>query len=323
MQPAIQQYQPWPTIFQLLLKFAVFCLLAFVILNFVIGPIILHTSLGNIFDWYGPLEALNKSRHPDQSEVVYVGDSVGQQLLPRQIFPNSYMANGAKLVVGNTIICSNILSRESAVKHIVYISVPVALGQPFERERTYRNFMKPFFIRENFPHFSESLWTKIKEKPVAMLSLLPIIKVIGCFDDVNYSKGEAGNWHVLSALSIEYLKRLKTLADDAGVQLTFRAPPLPLSMRELTDDWGVMRAQAREHDLEGILGPYFDKIVYLEDDYFRPGILNGFQDAHLEPNYLQQHRLKLLQQLIPEDIYSISQLDEPALLIPIPKTGHH
>lgn len=149
-----------------ILKLIGFLTLGFFILNGY-GYLMIHSdALSNTLSWKHILFAVKKSKKsfPSGASVIILGDSIGQQLFPREIVPNSLISNGAVLAVGHYILANNAIKRNKNLKYIVLVSAPWVLGHQFEWELTYNSFMKPFYTFENLRYISKQLFEKINKK---------------------------------------------------------------------------------------------------------------------------------------------------------------
>jgi hypothetical protein len=282
---------------RLALRLALFVLLGFCLLNilaylsFIVTPLYLSRNWGNI------LKTLQQSRTPMDSDIVYLGDSVAQQLYSGDRSANSLATTSGVSMVGHYILAHNAIIRNPRVRTVVLATVPNNIGYRFEESLTYNNLLKPFFTFSNLRHFSPLILSKMRRKPLSFLSILPIVKVATMFSDVDFQEGPATVLRTgLSDISIEYLKRLVRLAEIYNAKLVLVSPPTRMSHKAKTNDWEALRSQAQKEGLGDLFEGYFRSIHYVDD--------GNFTDYnHLQASYLSANRQAFLRNMVGGDIF--------------------
>jgi hypothetical protein len=138
----------------------------------------------------------------------------------------------------------------------------------------------------------------MEKKPESFLSIFPLIKVSKMISDVNFQEGPVKNLRTeLSDISIEYLKKLKSLADRYSIDLLVVSPPVRISKKEQTKNWETLKKQIEKENLSDIFQGYFSSIEYIDDSFF--------QDYnHLKRSYLEENQEYLLKKMLNNAVYS-------------------
>jgi hypothetical protein len=283
---------------RLILKSIVFVVLGFLILNMVGYWIISDTNLSKTLSWNLVLSVVKKSKRldPVNTKVIFVGDSVGNQLFSNHVHPDSLTTTGSVLMAGHYILAHNAIKRIPGLKYVVLVSVPFVIGHAFERSRTYNNFIKPFYTFENLPLISDLLQKKISRKKWVHLAIFPFIKTAPFLSDINCSVGVKENrGKPLSDLSIEYLKKLDLLCREKHITLIVLSPPVMQSRRKKENNWKKMRIQIREAGFSHLFRRYFRSITYLPDSAFKDTV-------HMNQDFLRKNRQKIISKLLPREV---------------------
>jgi hypothetical protein len=271
-----------------------FLLGGFIVLNGMAQIVISYRAPQELIKWRYVAKVAAKSRKRIPGKVVVLGDSVADQLFPAGILRNSLTTNGAVLMCGQYILAYNALTRNPKLKYLVLMINPQAIGFGFERGWTYSSFVKPFYTPANLGHFSGLIWSKMRTRPLSFLAILPLVKVARCFSDIRFpSRRERSNF--FSDVSLEYLRRIEKLAAARHVQLLILSPPVPAGRRSSLVQ--RMRLGVSQNHLESCFRDYFERMIFIDDQYFRGSI-------HLQGAYLAKNRLDLCRRLLPPIVWS-------------------
>jgi hypothetical protein len=282
-----------------IVKSIVFVVLGIIILN-VWGYVLINSNaFSKQLSWHGILRVIRKSQASIPSKVLLLGDSVGRQIFTRKK-PNSLLINGSVLSIGHYILAYNAIKKNKNIKYIVLASTPVVIGHQFERQRTYHNFMKPFYTFENLDLISKSVKTKIKKKKLGFLVLFPFIKAAPCFSDINYSStGTTRKPWTLSDIAIEYLQKLDSLCKQKNIKFMIVSPPIPKKFRKLSNNWEKMRRQIKINKLDHMFEGYFENLIYLNQIHLSD------DGVHLKRTYLIKNRKKIIKKILPPEVYPL------------------
>jgi len=282
-----------------ILKLTGFLALGFFILNGY-GYLTLHSdALSNTLSWKHILAAVKKSKKslPSGASVVILGDSIGQQLFPRETVPNSLISNGAVLAVGHYILANNAIKRNKNLKYIVLVSAPWVLGHQFEWELTYNFFMKPFYTFENLRHISKPLFEKINKRKMTHWVIFPFVKTAPCFSDINLTGTRKKPRGILSDTTVEYLKKLKNLCSENNIEFIVLSPPIREEWRRKTNHWEKMKIQVAQNGLDDSFKEYFKRMIYLDDSCFRDHV-------HMRARYIdvKKNRASIIARILPQQV---------------------
>lgn len=233
--------------------------------------------------WFYIYKRVIKSKQELSEKVLYIGDSVGQQLMPFEKENASLTANGSVTMVGHYILVNNVISNSKNIEKVILISSPHIIGQQLEHERTMNSFIKPFLFFENKKQFSKTVYDKLKKKPVSFSYFLTGIKFFPV-KDIDFSKLESNKKaYALSDISLEYILKLDSLCNYNDIILKLYSPPILEDLKENSNDWKTMKEQVEQHNLNHLFDPYFQSITYLPDTCF-------VDNLHLTKSWLESNR---------------------------------
>ncbi len=174
-------------------KFTVFVFLGFILLQ-IFASIVMSSS--NYFSerqsWFDVYKRILKSKKSIASDIIYLGDSVGGQFFHNISHESHLTSNGSIFMAGHYILAYNAVSKNKHIKTIVLITTPITIGHKFENNRTYNNFIKPFFTFSNLKHFDSSIYKKMSKKPASFLDIFPGHKVLP-LSDVDFTDNKKKN----------------------------------------------------------------------------------------------------------------------------------
>ncbi len=240
--------------------------------------------------WFKISMRIKQSKKIIKSDILFLGDSVANQLFPFGVKDEYLAANGLILASGHYILACNAIKKNTHIKQIYLCSTPDIIGLPFREERTYNNFVKPFYSLENIKYRSSHLKSELNRKPLSHFCIFKSVKVLP-FSDVNFYDGKKWPLGVMSEISIEYLIMLRELCEQKGIKLKVVSPPVNKKRRVLSDDWKIMKQQIIVNNLEDIFQGYFDNLIILNNKCFRDGL-------HLKTGFLNTNKEKIIGKML-------------------------
>lgn len=246
-------------------------------------------AIGYPKEWAQVAQRIESAEHGTISDTLYIGDSVGGQIMPFND-STSLCSNGAVLPIGNYVLVERALSKSPRVRTVIYMSVPQALGNRFERARTCNNFLKPFLQWRYASLFDSSVERKLDAHPTSRLYYLPPLKVLP-FDDLDLDDGVHHDRHVLSDISLHWLGKMDSLCRSRGTEFVLLCPPLGASTRSESSDWAALRAQVLTSSAAHLFPRYFSSMNYLPDSLRR-------DELHWQLDFMTEHRARLLKHML-------------------------
>ena len=265
-----------------------FCLLFLICEGIMRYPLSVNANYFN--RWFTTYQVIAKSNENIESDTLYIGDSVAGQFFRPEEQKNHLAYTASILMPGQYILAANTIKSNPNLKSIILINGPLTIGQSFGQYTTYPYFIKPFYLKRNFPHITQQLQNKINQYPYASFFQYSIVK-LAPFSDVDCTENQpTDNQYMLSSLAIEYLKKLDKLCQENNIMLRVVSSPTMDSYIEQTNNWAGLKQQIQSEKLDEIFEGYFESIQYLAEDQF----IDGF---HIKANRqldCKQHITKFL-----------------------------
>ena len=267
------------------IKIVLFLVLAYSLLTIIANIVIPLGKPAFLSEaWFSVYERIMRSKQKIDSETIFIGDSVADQIFNFKKTKNSLTCNAAILMAGHYILAYNAIKNNPQIKTVVLVSVPQEINTEFERRQVYNNFTLPFFSFENLKHIDSVIYSKFNKFPRSYF-MLPFANKILPFSDIDYACGEKRkNRDVLSDVTIHYLHKLRELCDANNIKLKIISPPVSQKLYKKTNNWEKMKQQIGELNMNYIFGDYFKNIRYLSENKYKDGL-------HLKPRYLQENFL--------------------------------
>ena len=252
-------------------------------------------KIGYSESWFRVYKIASRSKEDINSEILYLGDSGAGQMFPYTEQKHYLPINGAILIPGQYILASNVIKANPNLKSIVLIANPLSIAAKFEDSFTCNNFVKPFYTKENLPHFSDLLLKKVTIKPVTKFYKYGFVKLLP-FSDIDYFN-QKPELTILSDISLEYIRKLVALCRKNNISLTIHSGAVDIVYKEKTNDWTDMKAQIKNEGLTEVFRGFFEHMKYYESNQFITG-------QHLRKEYLADFKTYILQnqkQLVPKN----------------------
>ncbi len=218
-------------------------------------------------------EVIEKSKSVTKCKTIILGDSVARSLyLPSA--PNSKyesLASSASIsMVGQYILTKNILEKNPGITEVVLVYHPVSFENDLDWIWSFNYFLKPFFGSEYRQCISKTAKEKIRNISCWLFSALPIVKSSNISPEVeNYvgfeRNGAIGREYLLSDLSVEYLRKIKSMLDEKKIRFEVIAPKLDEKYKKT--DASRFREMIKKGDLEDAFSGYFN-FSYMASEHF-------------------------------------------------------
>jgi len=272
---------------KIICKISVILSLSFIALNAVSHVILSDSVLSEKFSIYSigsevytAIDLSNKTH--ESKDTLIIGDSVAKQLTDQNLNVKArtidLSCNQAISLAGNYALLLNVLKNNKQIKKVYLLYLINSFGNNLNQKWTYNYFIEPFYSgHENT--FSANTRKIVRAKLYWVIYRLPIAKVLPVFGNVDYAdKSKATKQAViLSETSIEYLKLIQDVCRTHKVE--FRILPMPVSIKK-HGTYDYLRCQISENKLNGMFSRYFDKLIVLDDEFYK-------QDhVHIKKQYL-------------------------------------
>lgn len=255
-------------------KFAIhtvlFAFLAFAFIE-VTCALLLHSQV-YLFNYPGYIiyNAILKSKNKSNQQTLLLGDSVGHQLFPNKNendSVNSLACNQAISLAGQYILLQNYINTGSEFENLVLYLTPFSFRNNLDQEYTYHYFLKPFDNGEYRMWFTSTVKAQIAKIPFHQFHNMPHIAATSWAPD--FESKDTINFTFLSPISIEYLHKIKALAEDYDFNLKIVSPPININKQELVD--ALDQSEIEKAGLEEEFTNYFNSISYLDSTLFSDG----------------------------------------------------
>jgi hypothetical protein len=224
--------------------------------------------------------SIRESKKLNKQKKLIIGDSVAQQLFPNTERDSSFVSltcNMALEMCGHFLLLNNYMMAGNRVDTVYLVYHPLSFKYNLNQSYTFQYFIKPFYTDEYNSYFTQIVHEQIAKIPnYRMARLLPIrtsnwMPNFVCKDSVI---------NFMSPLSLEYLKRMKALANSHNFQLILFPDPVTDSMKYIVNK--IDRQILVEHDLDKEFDYYFENITYLNDSVF-------VDEYHFRKEYVKQY----------------------------------
>ena len=265
--------------------------------HFFISFILLNITSQLLFDFQIKKNSivdkiLRQSRKSGESHILYIGDSVGMQILSGR--ENAFATNMNVLMAGQYIIVREFIKRNPQIKQIIFLGLPTSLGRQFETSGSYSFFLEPFFSIKFLKYFSPLLLNKINFEKKSYLTLFPLFKYSNFISDINFDKYNKLKMGEISDISIEYISKLIHFTKNNNIELHFISPPLNKNYSITFNNWKPMKNKMRK-EFGNTFDNYWKNIKVYPDTCFA-------DYAHFDKVYLKNNRENIFLDLISEEI---------------------
>ena len=240
-------------------------------------------------------------KNTEYTEVI-VGDSVARLIFAPEYQDETksicYLAtNQAITVLGNYILLARYLENNPQTRKVTYIVRPHSLANPLWFNYSFQYFVIPFYNEKYMYFIDDETKEYIDERFGKIYANNDMVKSFiennsyymdVYLNNVLEQQLEVRDEKHLSSLSVKYLKLMRELCDEKGID--FKVIAAPLKDTEDNHDWTEFKEQIVSEGLENILGGYIESITYYDDIYFS-------DEAHFTDEYLKENREQIIRAL--------------------------
>lgn len=214
--------------------------------------------------------SIAKSKQKKKSKKILLGDSVGKQLFDNKTNNdslNSLACNQSIAMVGHYLLLNNYLNAGNEIDTVYMLFSPFTFKNNLDQIYTYHYFLKPMYIDEYKPLFTETVNKQIEKIPYARFCRFPMILTSDWAPD--FKSKDSVTYTLLSPISIEYLTKIKELSIQHHFKLIMLPPPASMSKKPLIEK--MDQQEIVKNNLSDVFGNYFKNFVYYEDAKFFDG----------------------------------------------------
>ena len=211
-----------------------------------------------------------KSKQKKKAKKIILGDSVAYQLFPNTSNNdtiNSLACNQAISLAGQYILLNNYINAGNKLDTVYLIFNPFSFKNNLDQKYTYHYFLKPFFIAEYKPLFTELVFNQVNKIPYSFICREPYILTSNWAP--NFITLDKNKFTMLSQISLEYLQKIKQLSIKNNFQLIIL--PVPISLRYKAIIKNINMNEIINNNLASEFKNFFSQIIYLEDTLFEDG----------------------------------------------------
>jgi hypothetical protein len=205
-------------------------------------------------------------------EYLYAGDSVANQLFfdkNKNDKFRSVACNQGIEMVGYYLLILNTVNNVKKVDNIILLAHPLGLTKTLDKKYTFNYFLKPFYTKEYYKHFTAEVKSKIRNIPYSVLACMSVTKIFNFSPNVQLRQNKA----VISKIAIDYLRKISLLAKKNGIKFVFIAPPISNESRSEVEELEENSRELINNAPE--LKMYFESISYLPAKYYSDKIHFG------------------------------------------------
>ena len=224
--------------------------------------------------------SIHESKKQHKQKKLIIGDSVAHQLFPNTKKDSTFVSlacNQAIEIPGHYFLLNNYLKAGNQVDTVYLIFHPCNLKNNLDQIYTFHYFIKPFYTAEYKPYFTKTLHEQVEKIPYYQMAKWLHIRTSNWAPDFKRTNFSSD---FLSPLSIEYLNRMKLLADEYHFQLILLSPPISPAKKECIDsiDSSIITLNGFDNEFKH----YFESIIYVEEHCF-------FDGFHFKEEYIEQY----------------------------------
>jgi hypothetical protein len=266
-----------------------FLALAFILLNIAGWLLLKFHAQGAAVENGFIYKSIAKARQefPD-TEIFLLGDSVAAQMYPPEKY--SGRINSFALVVPVTLAGQYFLLKRISEqndlkgKEILLLLTPSGLKMDFAHDPTYHYILKPFYNREFSPWQYDLFSQTIKNRWVAMLSQLPMIKCSNWIPPIGYLNPIYANGKGVTDVNREFVLKIKQLVEEKGGKLKIRCTVLPHSQRDTFEN--SLLSDFKTMDIDKAFQGYLESAHFLEDGLFSDDKVHLNTPEKMQNNFL-------------------------------------
>ena len=229
-----------------------------------------------------------KSKQKKKSKKILFGDSVAQQLFPNKTNNdtiNSMACNQSIAMVGHFILLNNYLNAGNEVDTVYMLFSPFSFQNNLNQVYTYHYFLKPFYIAEYKPLFTETVNNQVRKVPYFQFCRIPYILTSDWAPD--FISKDVEDFTFLSPISIEYLHKIKQLSIQHHFKVIILPTPASMERKPMIEK--MDQNEIAKNNLSDLFANYFKNIIYYDD-------INFFDGTHIKKpqEYLPRYKNDLI-----------------------------
>jgi hypothetical protein len=208
--------------------------------------------------------AMDHARDATSATTLILGDSVARQLYDRRNESSTgflhVTSNQAISMAGQELLLRFALQSNPQLKRVVLLSHPSGFFNDLDQPFTYNYFAKPFCNLATWPQLSSLVKERMARKVELWAAFLPLVKASQLLSNVNYtpSGGSLNATGALAPITTEALQSMQNLCAARGIAFELRSPPVSSEQ-----NYERLRADVREHGMEGLFAGYFATMPFL------------------------------------------------------------
>jgi hypothetical protein len=234
--------------------------------------------------------SLIKSKQKGKAKKLLIGDSFGYSLFSNTINNdtiNSLACNRAISMVGHYILLNNYLIAGNQVDTVYLIFTPFSFMNNLDEVYTYHYFLKPFYIKEYYPLFTETVKNQVHKIPGYYICREPNILTSNWAP--NFKSKDVIDFTFLSPISVEYLAKIKELSIIKKFKLIILPTPTRFSNKIFIEK--INKNEIVKTGLENEFKNYFEKITYINDTNFTDNVHLKDQNMYIEYAHYYMNKL--------------------------------
>jgi hypothetical protein len=233
--------------------------------------------------------SLNKSKRKGKTKKILIGDSVCNQLFSNITFNdtiNSLACNQAISMAGHFILLDNYLKANNQVDTVYMIFSPFSFLNNLDQVYTYHYFLKPFYVKEYIPMFTETVFHQLHKIPYYFVCRNPIILTSNWAP--NFNSEDDITFTFLSPISAEYLLKIKELSIKYKFKLIILPTPTKVSNRPFIEK--IKMDEITKTGLGNEFENYLKDIIYVNDTNFIDNV--HLKDKRMFAEYYKNKLMK-------------------------------
>lgn len=235
---------------------------------------------------------INKAEKNSGCQVVYLGDSVCNQIWPQKEYNEKicYLGcNQAITTAGTYLLLKNYLEHNPQTKEAYYIIVPGNLANDLNLNFTYQYFVIPFLDDNNINLLAQETRDMLYYKFGRFFVENKFIKELLLNNNFSMKlylshvqrKAEKKYTHRLSRTAIIYLEKIRELCKKYDVKFLVR--PIPMADTAKNYGWEDLQQDIDKYGFNDLFGDFVQKIHYYSEDWYGDGV-------HFKKETLKQYR---------------------------------
>lgn len=221
----------------------------------------------------GVYAAIEKSKKQFHSRILILGDSVAAQIFPISEFSSeicSLTTNQAISMAGQYALLSNFVAAGNKPELIILFFIPNTFQNNLDQIYTYNYFIKPFYQEEFLHLFNASVHKQIERIPFYYLAREPSILTSDW--SPNITENREKNTMFFSKLSIEYLAKIKKLADNYRAKIIILSPPVCENSIAIGQFASQLTKTVENNDFTKEFSHYLKDMEVFTGSYFLDGV---------------------------------------------------